>query len=157
MTGPRGFSLLLTAQPPADRPVTFERVPLSVGEEHLPIVGQDEDVSPAVRYPWKSKCSRLKREHAPSLGCGCCLSRSPLHLCRTGTSLLAASQLAEFFVSEKPGDVLYRKLADLTRDALTRHLTHSQPIAQGDTAHSETPPTSALPWPNGTNRATDAT
>jgi hypothetical protein len=63
----------------------------------------------------------------------------------------------EFFLSEKPGDALYRKLADLTRDALTRHLTDGQAIEQADTAHAETPPTLALPRPNGTNRATHAT
>jgi hypothetical protein len=63
------------------------------------------------------------RPAAPALACGCRLTPPPGRLCRIGAGLLASASLAESLAAAVPADALFSKLAELCRDALSRHLT----------------------------------
>jgi hypothetical protein len=63
------------------------------------------------------------------LPCGCCPASAPAGLCRTGVSLLAALQLAEGFALEFAMEPLYRRLVEITREALTKHLAGGEAIS----------------------------
>jgi hypothetical protein len=144
MPNSRGFSLLLTASQAADRlGVSVERVLLWAAEGYLRIAGQDEDGRALFRQHvvdsrgeelaaltlselrprgGKSSDKRLNSERRPPLPCGCNLSRSPLHLCRTGAALNAALQLTETLAVAMPDDPLLRRMAALCREGVMRHL-----------------------------------
>jgi hypothetical protein len=121
--------------------VTRERIMFWIREGFLKPVGQTEsgafllrrravieDGEPLAnlwphRVKPKPRTSRKPAPLAPKLLlCGCCPARAPAGLCRIGVSLLAALQLAEGFAAEFSIDPLYRRIVDMTREALTKHL-----------------------------------
>jgi hypothetical protein len=82
----------------------------------------------------KARSMPQPRPAGSALVCGCRLTPPPGRLCRIGAGLLASASLAESLVVGAPGDPLLTKLADLCRDALTRHLTG--PVADGSVSMS---------------------
>jgi len=122
-------------------------------------IGETLAACAPVKYDHRRRSATNREHRSAPLRCGCAPTRSPLHLCRTGTSLLAAVQMAEWFLADAPGDRLFERLVDLARDALTRHLAHGEPITPVDPGHIKGSPLRhsaplALPAPSPNSHAT---
>src|SRR5205823_2999587 len=98
-----------------------------------------------VKYERRRRSQACREVRPQPLACGCSPTRSPLHLCRTGTSLLASVQLAEGFLADAPGDRIFERLVDIARTALTRHLAGAKPIAPTESGHDEAEPAHSSP------------
>jgi hypothetical protein len=159
MSSPRGFSLLLTASQAAGRlGVAVETVLGWAAAGRLRIAGQDEEGRAlfresvidsrgeelaALTLPALGRLKRKPNDKQPHterglpLPCGCNLARSPLHLCRTGAALNAALQLAETLAAAVPDDPLLRKLAELCREALKKHLMPAADVTTAPAGETE--------------------
>jgi hypothetical protein len=108
----------------------------------LPIAGQDEEGVPLVRQhhverrgpallarDFGALPSRFRRlaiaDLPPPLPCGCAIDErdGPTFLCRTGRALEASAKLAQAFLAAAPADSFFKRLAVVTAEAFSAHLT----------------------------------
>lgn len=127
--------------------VSHERLLDWVARKLLPIVGEDEEgrvllrepvimergEALAAETPERLRSPRLRKlwtASAPArvLPCGCAfawdvtVNNEPLIRCADARGLEATVRLAEAFQAVAPSDPFFRQLAEVTRNALARHL-----------------------------------
>lgn len=127
--------------------VAHERVLGWIASKLLPIAGEDEEgrillrehmalergEALAAEVPERLRSPRLRRVWATGtrprvLHCGCAFAADatsnsePLIRCADAHALEATARLAEAFVAAAPGELFFRRLADVARYALAWHL-----------------------------------
>ena len=139
--------LITTALAAHQLGVPHERLLDWVARKLLPIAGEDEEGRVLLRehvvvergevlaaeVPERLRSPRLRRlwargVRAHVLRCGCAFAADPqphaepLICCAEARALDATARLAEAFAATVPGDLFFRRLAEVTRDAFTRHV-----------------------------------
>jgi len=130
--------------------VSHERLLDWVARKLLPIAGEDEEgrvllrepvvmergEALAAETPERLRSPRLRQLWATSaptrvLPCGCAfasdvtVNNEPLVRCADARGLEATARLAEALVAAAPSEPFFRQLAEVTRNALARHLDGS--------------------------------